>query len=454
MQMLGKSFAEGFVEHEEYLEAGQLLLFSRQGIFQARIYSGDSQRRYLYRSLKTRDLELARKLATQFYYEIEFRKSEQLPIRQKTFAQVIDEYIALRQQQYDRSQRVAINRSHKSETSIWMLKQIKRVSKFWKEYCGKKPIDRIDSPVLKDYIQWRRDYYHNKPRETWPKNARPNPADKTLEWEVILAKTILRYAHERGYRGQAQLPTWRFKCATRIVRPAFTVSEMAKLQWGFREWIRQAEADTERHYHRQLLRHYVDILAKSGMRVGEANNLLIADVQAFTDGHGQKNYQLRVKGKTGARVVIPLKSAVKSIEAVLTLIEYQKTYTGKFRSNRKAQNENKGDWLFRMLDGDRVITLIDQFQIYLKHIHTDKNRYGETYTLYSLRHFYASRMLEKNVPVFDIARNMGTSVQNIELYYGRSVTALNKATMLGGCECRVTRPFRIVMLKLWCDDNR
>ena len=454
MQMLGKSFAEGFVEHEEYLEAGQLLLFSRQGIFQARIYSGDSQRRYLYRSLKTRDLELARKLATQFYYEIEFRKSEQLPIRQKTFAQVIDEYIALRQQQYDRSQRVAINRSHKSETSIWMLKQIKRVSKFWKEYCGKKPIDRIDSPVLKDYIQWRRDYYHNKPRETWPKNARPNPADKTLEWEVILAKTILRYAHERGYRGQAQLPTWRFKCATRIVRPAFTVSEMAKLQWGFREWIRQAEADTERHYHRQLLRHYVDILAKSGMRVGEANNLLIADVQAFTDGHGQKNYQLRVKGKTGARVVIPLKSAVKSIEAVLTLIEYQKTYTGKFRSNRKAQNENKGDWLFRMLDGNRVITLIDQFQIYLKHIHTDKNRYGETYTLYSLRHFYASRMLEKNVPVFDIARNMGTSVQNIELYYGRSVTALNKATMLGGCECRVTRPFRIVMLKLWCDDNR
>ena len=85
-----------------------------------------------------------------------------------------------------------------------------------------------------------------------------------------------------------------------------------------------------------------------------------------------------------------------------------------------------------MLDGNRVITLIDQFKIYLQHINTEKNRDGERYTLYSLRHFYASRMLEKNVPVFDIARNMGTSVQIIENYYGRSVTARTKVTMLGG----------------------
>ena len=430
--MLDKNLVSDCVEHEEYLEAGRVLLFTRKGIFQARIYTGDTEHRYLYRSLKTRDLDLARKLASQFYYEIEFRKSEQLPLRSKTFGQVIEEYIALRQAQYDRSQRVQINHSHQRETSIWMLRQIKRVSRFWLEYCGHKAVDRVDSSVLRDYVQWRRDYYHNKPQHLWPRNARPNPADKTLEWEITLAKTLLKYAHERGYRGQAQLPTWRFKSKTRIVRPAFTVSEMARVQWGFREWIKAAEGDAERHYHRQLLRHYVDILAKSGLRVGEANNLLTSDIHPFTDGYGHKNYQLKVKGKTGARVVIPLKSAIKAIEAVLTLKQYQQAYTGKFRAHRKPKNENKADWFFRMLDGNRVITLIDQFQLYLKHIHTDQNRYGEKYTLYSLRHFYAARMLEKNVPVFDIARNMGTSVQNIELYYGKSVTALNKATMLGG----------------------
>ena len=41
-------------------------------------------------------------------------------------------------------------------------------------------------------------------------------------------------------------------------------------------------------------------------------------------------------------------------------------------------------------------------------------------------------MLTRNVPIYDIARNMGTSVQNIEMYYGKSATAMTKATVLGG----------------------
>jgi integrase len=85
-----------------------------------------------------------------------------------------------------------------------------------------------------------------------------------------------------------------------------------------------------------------------------------------------------------------------------------------------------------MIDGNKVITLIDQFQAILKELGIEKNRYGEPYTLYSLRHFYAARMLHKSVPVWDIARNMGTSVQNIEQYYGKSATSQTMATKLGG----------------------
>ena len=40
-------------------------------------------------------------------------------------------------------------------------------------------------------------------------------------------------------------------------------------------------------------------------------------------------------------------------------------------------------------------------------------------------------MIQKGVPVFDIARNMGTSVQIIESYYGRSATPVALATRLG-----------------------
>lgn len=431
MQKFDKNSPQPVVEHEEYLEDGNVFLYSRNGIFYARVYKGEGSRKYIHRSVKTRNLPEARQRAKKFFYEIEFRKAEALPLQQVTFAKVIDEYVSLRQQQYDRSLLDKVNRSTLQQTSIHMLRQIKRVVKFWIEYCGKRAVDKIDNAVLQEYVQWRKDYYHRMPKEDLPKNARINPADKTLEWEVTLAKTMLKFADERGYRGKIPLPSWRFVSGTRIVRPAFTSDEIAKIYRGLQKWIRSISVDeAERRWNREMLRDYVHILAKSGMRVGEANNLQVGDVIEFKDELGRKNYQFNVKGKTGSRVVIPRVTAVRYIDYVMRRNETVKHYKGGVKIKRKT--DNKADWFFRMIDGNKIITLIDQFQAFLKDLGILENRYGEAYTLYSLRHFYAVRMLTRNVPVFDIARNMGTSVQNIEMYYGRSATANTKATMLGG----------------------
>lgn len=431
VQMFGKNNLEQVVEHEENLEDGAIFLYTRNGIFYARVYKGEGTRQYIHRSLKTKKLDEARKRATKFYYEIEFRRDENLPLQQTTFNEVIDEYVRLRQLQYDRSLLDKVNTSRQEQTSIYMLRQIKRVVKFWREYCGKKAVDKIDNAVLKDYVPWRQDYYHRMDVKDRPKNAKLNPADKTIEWEVTLAKTLLKFADERGYRGRIALPTWRFKSEKRIVRPAFTSPEMAQIYKHFRTWIRAVPVmDAERRWNREMLRDYVNILAKSGMRVGEANNLLESDVIEFIDDKGRTNYQFNVKGKTGARVVIPKVTAREFVERVIRRNSAQPHFKGKVKMRRKT--DNKALWFFRMLDGNQVITLIDQFQAFLKDVGIEKNRYGEVYTLYSLRHFYAMRMLYKNVPVWDIARNMGTSVQNIETYYGRSATPSLKATVLGG----------------------
>ena len=431
MQKFGNIKPQPIIEHEEYLEGGHVFLYTRQGIFYVRVYKGDGTRKYIHRSLKTRNLEFARKAAIKFYYEIEFRKAEALPLQQVSFNDVIDQYVKLRQQQYDRSLLDKVNRSTLQQTSIHMLRQIKRVVKFWIEYCGKKAVDKIDNAVLQEYVQWRKDYYHQMPKEDVPKNARVNPADKTLEWEVTLAKTMLKFADERGYRGKIPLPTWRFVSGTRIVRPAFSDAEMATIYRSLREWNRSIPAvQAERRWNREMLRDYIHILAKSGMRVGEANNLHVSDVVEFKDEMGRKNYQFHVKGKTGSRVVIPRATAVPYIKVVLQRNKNMKHL--QVDAKKKRKENNKEDWFFRMIDGNKIITLIDQFQAFLKEIGISENRYGETYTLYSLRHFYAVRMLTRNVPIYDIARNMGTSVQNIEMYYGKSATAMTKATELGG----------------------
>ena len=85
-----------------------------------------------------------------------------------------------------------------------------------------------------------------------------------------------------------------------------------------------------------------------------------------------------------------------------------------------------------MMDGNKITTLIDQFKAYLRSIDLSHSSFGQPYTLYSLRHFYATRMLQKGVPVYTIAKNMGTSVHIIEQYYGRSAVPSTMAATLGG----------------------
>jgi integrase len=47
-----------------------------------------------------------------------------------------------------------------------------------------------------------------------------------------------------------------------------------------------------------------------------------------------------------------------------------------------------------------------------------------------LRHFYAVNALRDGVGVFEVARNIGTSVQIIQEYYGKQATSAVFATRL------------------------
>lgn len=417
-------------ESKEDLEGGKVVLFCRNGIFQARFYKGDRQ--YIYKSLKTRKVDEARKLALKYLHEMEFKQREGLPLQQKSFRDVIDEYIALRQSQYQKGLDVKTNTSSQQQTSIHMLRQIKRVSKFWKEYCGNVGVNNIDNAVLQDYVAWRKDYYHRITEDKRPRNHSLNPADKTLEWEITLAKTLLKYAYERGYRGTTQLPTYRFKAEKAIVRPTFTVAEYWEIIKGMRRAIHQSK-NKEWKYTKELVRDYVLILANSGIRIGEANNLQDRDVVEFKDELGRRNFMFSVRGKTGRRIVIPRTSVVRYVERVRerNSLRLKESELRKVRSP-KRKTEDKNGWFFCMYDGNKIVTLIDQFNALLDSINLSENRDKEKYTLYSLRHFYAVMMIRRGVPIYDISKNMGTSVQIIEKYYGKQATPLALATKLGG----------------------
>ena len=180
--------------------------------------------------------------------------------------------------------------------------------------------------------------------------------------------------------------------------------------------MRIASARDERtRRSREVLRYYVLVLANSGIRPGEAHTLKVRDVHPFKDEKGRNNYRLVVRGKTGERDAIVRSVAAKRLDKYLT----------------KRRAEDPAGLLFVMADGSKINSLIDQMNAALKEAGIERSSFGEKYSVYSLRHFYAVNALRNGVGVFEVARNMGTSVQIIQEYYGKQATSAVFATRLG-----------------------
>ncbi len=199
------------------------------------------------------------------------------------------------------------------------------------------------------------------------------------------------------------------------MRPAFEMHDYRLLNVGLKDWIGDCRIPAYRPV-REMLRDYVMILCKSGMRVGEANSLKIRDVHRFTDKIDRFNYRFVVRGKTGERDVIPVASAVEFVESQIA----------------RRRNADPDELFFVMPSGKKILTLADQFNKFLKFIGRTHSSDGTKFSLYSLRHFYAVRALIDGVGIYDVARNMGTSVEIIQKYYGKNATPKSMATKLGG----------------------
>jgi integrase len=389
---------------------GKLVLYRRNGIWQARIHLGGND--YLPRSLKTSNPEEAKRLGEELWHDTRYELNRGLPVRKRTLNSVLDEYILARER--DNEIGNSANRGPSIKyTSDEMLRQLKRVQHFWRKYAGEKPIDSIDKKVLSDYVPWRRDFYRNMTNV--PKGAKINPADKTLQWELMFGKMVLRYAKDRGYLGDKPLPTFSFKQKQKRVRPDFTIGDFLRLKDALVQWLARANSEPRRAA-RQLLYDYVLTLALSGIRIREANNLKVRDVQKITDDLGRENVQFHVRGKTGPRTVVPHIDVKEIVDDMLA---------------RRGQ-PGPEEWLFARPDGSQMGELRDQFDKLLDEFDLRHNAAGSKHSLYSLRHFYAVRAIARDIDIYTIARNMGTSVQMIEQYYGKHATTTERATKLGG----------------------
>ena len=126
------------MEGARYLEDGRLTVFLRGGTYYARIRTSPSGK-YAWRSLKTSDDQTAIREGRRLLFQLEQRAEQGLPPKSKLFSTVIDDYISYRKRDHEHG-----------KTSAGMLRQIMRVSKFWREYAGKLAVEAINDKVMRE----------------------------------------------------------------------------------------------------------------------------------------------------------------------------------------------------------------------------------------------------------------------------------------------------------------
>ncbi len=307
--------------------------------------------RYVWQSLNIADTpksnrKKAEQAALLYAGSVHSKQQEGQPIVQTPFAKVIVDYVKLKVAEHDHGR-----------ISSGMIRQVNRVARYWTEYAGSKPASAIGNKELEEYVGRRMDYYKSCPLA---QNAKRNLADKTLQWEITFGKSILPWAHGRGYLGNKILPTWSFKVKQRNVRPCFTWPEYNKLWRALIKWEEDC-VQPDRLHTRQLLRDYVLILANSGMRVGEANSLRLKDIRQSKDSKNRQIYEFMVSGKTGARTVTLRAHAAKYVDRLL----------------KRHPKNAPGSFLFCMVDGRQVTTLAEQFDKVLELAGIKENNRGQ-----------------------------------------------------------------------------
>ena len=344
---------------------------------------------YVIRSSKTSDDHNARRFAEDLYYELEGRSRRGEVIQSPSFRKVVSEW----KEVYPIEMR--------GRSKSYINGNIRKSELYLEPFFGKTPVDQINERLMSDY------FLHRRSGERILSNV-------TLRHEATVLRHIFKFARTRGYiPAIPDIPQPKMKVSP---RPDIPLREWRKLYTYLREYVSQSQ-DKRRYRERLYLQNWILILANTGMRVGEFRSVRWRNVGQVSTEDGDSRVSFRVSGKTGERIVVSNKGVEEYVSRLW-----------KFRTEEEGMNKNGGDtpsldeFVICNRDGDRIGSFKKGFQRVLSECGVLFDDNGQKRVPYSLRHTYATMRISEGVNVYQLASNMGTSVDMIEMYYGKKRT--------------------------------
>jgi integrase len=385
-----------------HLRDGEVVLYKREnsGKWQARYKLKNRWQRI---STKEKNMDYAAKVACEAYDKARFLDDEDIVITSKKFGAVAKAVVNLLQKELD-----------EGGGKVVYYTYITVINKYLVPFFEKYNVNSINHEALSAYDKWRTKQMGKKPRAS------------TITNHNTALNRVLEYAIDMGYMSKIHIPKLKNDGTESEPRPAFTKSEYKSLVGYMTQWSKQGHTQRTKDM-RELLRDYVLILTNTGMRHGtEALGLKWKDIKWVKGDGGEKILELSVNGKTGERTLI----ARHNTQQYLERLQKRNPTIAKITFDALIK-KRVNDYVFKLRDGTTTDNLNGTFRTLMRDSGIsrdgDKNK-----TLYSLRHTYATlAILEENMDIYQLSKQMGTSVAMIEKYYGH-IKPANLASKLAG----------------------
>ena len=372
-----------------------------------------NDQRYITESLKTDDLNVALRRANERYAYLKVQQDADVVLKAITVNEAVDKFLDI----YRKNLKAGVG-----GFSRHMLRGFRKsINIYWRDYIGLKHLNSITAKHLQNYEEWRREWAKTTDRKKLHGNYKSDVADSTVLWELNAFKQFLRWCSERNYYSGNAF-NWKpsKNLRRRQRRSGFTLAQYKKLHrhMGTQEFRNKGKYknDWRLHRHRTMLRAYIILMINTGLRVGEARNLKWGDIS-------------RQKNRLGKDVLLVRVSYLHS------KVSKARTVVGRYTAYRALQDwreyrEDVGDmctedkFVFCNVSGEPIKDFREGFNTVIREADVEFDADGKKLTIYSLRHSYITFRLQfgKNLSIYSLAKNCGTSVQMIEQFYSDAVS--------------------------------
>ena len=209
-------------------------------------------------------------------------------------------------------------------------------------------------------------------------------------------------------------------------RGSFTDAEYKKIYTALRTWHKKTK-NAKATATREVLRNYVLFLANTGVRHGtEALGLRWQNIEWQTSGD-ERYLMVNVDGKTRKRAAV----ARDTVEGYL---DRQSKLNPRisYDSFEELLSAHSDEFVFTTRFGEvaNIFSLNRAFNALLDDLDLKTDAGGKSRTLYSLRHYYATRDLKRGVTTHILSKQMGNSTTMLDKHYSKVSPLLNAVSVI------------------------